>query len=48
MPSESHVVVAAVSLGGSPQQFGLHSLRAGAATDAEELGWSVSQIMFMG
>jgi integrase len=40
--------VAAASLGGLPQQFGLHSLRAGAATDAEELGWSVSQIMFMG
>jgi integrase len=40
--------VAAESLGGTPQAYGLHSLRAGAATDAEELGWSVSEIMFMG
>lgn len=40
--------VAAVSLGGVPKDFGLHSLRAGAATDAEENGWSISEIMFMG
>jgi integrase len=40
--------VAAECLGGTPQAYGLHSLRAGAATDAEELGWSVSEIMFMG
>jgi hypothetical protein len=30
--------VAADSLGGVPKQFGLHSLRAGAARDAEEMG----------
>jgi integrase len=40
--------VASTALGGQPQDFGLHSLRAGGATDAEELGWSVSEIMFMG
>jgi hypothetical protein len=40
--------VAAESLGGSPRDYGLHSLRAGAATDAEEQGWAISEIMFMG
>jgi hypothetical protein len=40
--------VAAESPGGTPQAYGLHLLRAGAATDAKELGWSVSEIMFMG
>ncbi len=39
---------AAVQLGGAPKDYGLHSLRAGAATDAEEEGWSISEIMFMG
>jgi hypothetical protein len=29
-------------------EIGLHSLRAGAATDADESGWSLSEIMFMG
>jgi hypothetical protein len=41
-------VVAAESLGGTPKDYGLHSLRAGAATDAEEMGWNISEIMFMG
>jgi hypothetical protein len=41
-------VVAAESIGGLPKDYGLHSLRAGAATDAEEQGWSISEIMFMG
>lgn len=40
--------VASGALGGIPKQFGLHSLRAGAATDAEESGWGISEIMFMG
>lgn len=40
--------VAAEALGGTPTDYGLHSLRAGAATDAEEVGWSISEIMFMG
>lgn len=40
--------VAVESLGGVPKDYGLHSLRAGAATDAEEDGWSISEIMFMG
>ena len=40
--------VAAITLGGDPKDYGLHSLRAGGATDAEELGCSVSEIMFMG
>lgn len=40
--------VAATALGGVPRDFGLHSLRAGGATDAEESGWSISEIMFMG
>jgi hypothetical protein len=40
--------VASTALGGQPHDFGLHSLRAGGATDAEEVGWSVSEIMFMG
>jgi integrase len=40
--------VAATALGGTTKDYGLHSLRAGAATDAEELGWSISEIMFMG
>jgi hypothetical protein len=39
---------AASQLGGVPRDYGLHSLRAGAATDAEEEGWSISEIMFMG
>jgi integrase len=40
--------VAAESLGGTPREYGLHSLRAGAATDAEDQGWAISEIMFMG
>jgi integrase len=40
--------IAAESLGGEPKRYGLHSLRAGAATDAEEYGWGISEIMFMG
>ena len=40
--------VMAATLGGEPRDFGLHSLRAGAATDAEAEGWSISEIMFMG
>jgi hypothetical protein len=39
---------ASTQLGGVPKDYGLHSLRAGAATDAEEEGWSISEIMFMG
>ncbi len=39
---------AAVGLNMPVSQFGLHSLRAGAATDAEELGYTMSQIMFQG
>lgn len=40
--------VAAVAIGGVPRSYGLHSLRAGGATDAEESGWAISEIMFMG
>jgi hypothetical protein len=40
--------VAATAMGGVPKDYGLHSLRAGAATDAEEVGWSISEITFMG
>ena len=39
---------AARALGGAPRQYGLHSLRAGAATDAEMQGCSFSEIMFLG
>ena len=39
---------AAAQLGGVPKDYGLQSLRAGAATDAEEEGWSILEIMFMG
>lgn len=35
-------------LGGEPGQYGLHSLRAGAATDAEVDGKQLSEIMFQG
>lgn len=35
-------------LGGALTQFGLHSLRAGAANDAELQGCSLSEIMFQG
>jgi hypothetical protein len=38
---------AASQLWGVPEDYGLHSLRAGAATEAEEAGWSISEIMFM-
>ena len=34
--------------GMSPDVFGLHSLRAGAATDAEKMGMCMSEIMYMG
>jgi hypothetical protein len=40
--------VVAAAIGGAPSNYGLHSLRAGAATDAEAVGWSISEIMFMG
>lgn len=39
---------ASKSLGGIPGQYGLHSLRAGAATDAERGGMAVSEIKFRG
>lgn len=39
---------AAGCLGGNPSQYGLHSLRAGAATDAEAEGRPVSEIKFLG
>lgn len=39
---------AASVLGGQPSQYGLHSLRAGAATDAEWDGRPISEIKFMG
>jgi hypothetical protein len=39
---------AAASLQMPESEFGLHSLRAGGATDAEELGYTLSQIMFQG
>jgi hypothetical protein len=39
---------AAAALNMPASEFGLHSLRAGAATDAEELGYTMSQIMFQG
>jgi hypothetical protein len=39
---------AAVGLNMPAADFGLHSLRAGAATDAEEMGFTMSQIMFQG
>ena len=41
-------IVASRALGNSQQQFGLHSLRAGAATDAEKQGQCLSEIMFQG
>lgn len=41
-------VVATAALGGSNADYGLHSLRAGGATDAEEKGYSLSEIMFLG
>ena len=40
--------VGAKALGCDEKWLGLHSLRAGAASDAEEKGWTISQIMFMG
>jgi hypothetical protein len=39
--------VASTALGGQLRSFWLQSLRVGGAMDAEELGWSVSEIMFM-
>jgi integrase len=39
---------AAAVLKMNPVAFGLHSLRAGAATDCEELGYTLSQIQFQG
>ena len=39
---------AITALGGSKGQYGLHSLRAGAATDAEAEGKCLSEIMFQG
>ena len=38
---------AAAQLGGDPKDSGLDSLRAGAATDAAEEGWSISDNMRM-
>lgn len=35
-------------LGGKSGRYGLHSLRAGAATDAKAAGRPVSEIMFLG
>ena len=40
--------IAVLVLGGEPRQYGLHSLRAGAATDAETDGKHLSEIMFQG
>lgn len=40
--------LAAATTGCRPHQFGLHSLRAGAATDAEKDGRCLSEIMFKG
>lgn len=41
-------VASAALRNSQPSDFGLHSLRAGGASDAEDKGMSLSQIMFMG
>jgi hypothetical protein len=48
MVRRSFQSMAAQALGGLGEQYGLHSLRAGAATDAEADGRHLSEIMFQG